>query len=501
MPVPGTQQELLQLVTKSGLLAADRLDEFVRTHRESLPADPGDLAQLLVTEGLLTNFQAGQLIQGKWRGFMIGKYKVLERLGHGGMGQVYLCEHARMRRRVAVKVLPTDHAEDPANLERFFREARAAASLDHPNIVRAFDLDQDGKVHFLVMEFVNGPSLFDLVKKNGPMEMSRACHYVREAAVALQHAHEAGLIHRDIKPSNIMVDRSGAVKLLDLGLARFYADNVDTITQRYDANNVLGTADYVAPEQTRDSHAVDTRADIYALGCTFYYLLAARPPFPEGTPTQKLIWHQSRTPRRLPTIRPDLPSGVVAIVETMMAKRPDQRFQTPGELVQALEPWTRTPVAPPADAELPVLSPAAAEAGTPVPGKKANPPVKPKSVYDLLVSPSSPAQSPVFNLRAPPPVPAEPTPTERPRPAAEPLPAFPFSGLFVRRKPRWRTAALVAAGLALGAAAGLAVTVLRSPVRRFGAAGPAVSGSIMPVPAQQPRSFAILHLDGRDRGC
>src|SRR5262249_27217213 len=157
-------------------------------------------------------------------GFSIGKYKVLERIGLGGMGQVYLCEHERMRRRVAVKVLPTSSLKDPGALERFEREARAAALLDHPNIVRAFDLDQDGQLHFMVMEYVDGPTLYDLVRQNGPMDIGRACHYMRQAATGLQHAHEAGLIHRDIKPSNILVDRAGTVKLLDLGLARFEDD-------------------------------------------------------------------------------------------------------------------------------------------------------------------------------------------------------------------------------------------------------------------------------------
>ena len=264
---------------------------------QALPNEPGRLAGLLVRDGVLTHFQAEQFLQGKWRRFTIGKYKVLERLGSGGMGSVYLCEHKLMRRRVAVKVLPTAKAEDTSSLERFYREARAVAALDHPNIVRAYDIDQDDKLHFLVMEHVDGSSLQEIVKKAGPMDVLRACHYMRQAALGLQHAHEtAGLVHRDIKPGNILVDRNGIVKVLDMGLARFFHDEEDMLTKKYD-ENVLGTADYLAPEQALDSHAVDIRADIYSLGATFYFCLTGRTPFAEGTVAQKLIWHQTRQPK------------------------------------------------------------------------------------------------------------------------------------------------------------------------------------------------------------
>src|SRR4029450_13349026 len=209
--------------------------------------------------------------------FTIGKYKVLEKLGAGGMGQVFLCEHELMRRRVAVKVLPTAKAEDQASLERFYREARAVAAVDHPNIVRAYDIDQDENLHFLVMEYVDGTNLQDLVKKVGPLDPIRACHYIYGAAVGLQHAHEIGLVHRDIKPGNILVDRSGGVKVLDMGLARFFNDEEDILTKKYD-ENVLGTADYLAPEQAVDSHGVGIRADIYSLGGTFYFMLTGQTP-------------------------------------------------------------------------------------------------------------------------------------------------------------------------------------------------------------------------------
>jgi serine/threonine protein kinase len=212
------------------------------------------------------------------------------------MGTVFLCEHTSMRRRVAIKVLPVAKAKDPSYLERFYREARAVAALDHPNIVRAYDIDQDEKLHFLVMEYVDGASLQEIVKRAGPLEPLRAAHYMCQAAFGLQHAHEAaGLVHRDIKPGNILVDRTGAVKVLDMGLARFFHDEEDVLTKKYD-ENVLGTADYLAPEQALDSHAVDIRADIYSLGATFYFCLTGKTPFSEGTVAQKLIWHQTRAP-------------------------------------------------------------------------------------------------------------------------------------------------------------------------------------------------------------
>src|SRR5262245_55037949 len=341
MAPPATTDEFLSLVRRSGLVAEEQLNNFVGQlqSQRAFPPKAAALAERCVEAGLLYPYQAEQLMQGRHRGFTLGKYRILERIGLGGMGQVYLCEHERMRRRVAVKVLPSAALKAPGALERFEREARAAAALDHPNIVRAFDLDQEGSLHFLVMEYVDGPTLYDMVRQNGPLEIEPACEYIRQAAIGLQHAHEAALVHRDIKPSNILVDRTGVVKLLDLGLARFLDDNGDAITHKYDDNYVLGTADYVAPEQTKDSHNVDVRADIYSLGATFYFILAGRPPFPEGTPSEKLIAHQTKTPPSLKSLRHDVPVAVAVLIEKMMAKAPHHRFQTPIEVAKALEAW------------------------------------------------------------------------------------------------------------------------------------------------------------------
>jgi eukaryotic-like serine/threonine-protein kinase len=360
MPVPATTSEFIDLVQKSGVVDPSRLTAYLQPIRDrgQIPKLPSVLANFMVRDAILTLFQAEQLLLGKWRRFSIGKYKVLERLGTGGMGQVFLCEHKVMRRRVAVKVLPTAKAEDESSLERFYREARAVASLDHPNLVRAFDIDQDQALHFLVMEFIDGTNLHEIVKKGGPLSPLRACHYVYQAAFGLQYAFEcAGLVHRDIKPGNILVDRTGVVKILDMGLARFFYDEEDPLTRKYD--ETLGTADYLAPEQALDSHCVDVRADIYSLGATFYYLLPGSPPFAEGTVAQKLMWHQSRQPTPVRSLRPEVPVEVAAIIERMMMKEAAKRYPSPAELALALEPFVQSPIDPPTDAELPRLSPAA----------------------------------------------------------------------------------------------------------------------------------------------
>ena len=333
---PTTREELLGLIQKSGVADEKRLTAALAKAAGNMPADAKSTASLLVREGVLTAFQAEQLLEGKWRRFVIGKYRVLERIGSGGMSSVYLCEHKFMRRRAAVKVLPTSMAEDPAALERFYLEARAVAALDHPNIVRAYDVDQDDDLHYLVMEYVDGVSIQDLIRKEGPLAPPRAAEFMRQAALGLQHAHDtAGLVHRDIKPGNLIVDKAGTVKILDLGLARFFHEENESITQKYD-ETVLGTADYLAPEQILDSHGVDIRADIYSLGATLYYCLAGKAPFAEGTVPQKLIWHQTRQPKSIRRMRPEVPAALELVLFKMMNKDPNERYQDPKELVQAL---------------------------------------------------------------------------------------------------------------------------------------------------------------------
>ena len=215
------------------------------------------------------------------------------------------------------------------------------ARLDHPNIVTAHDADRDGTRLFLVMEYIDGKNLHDLVKAVGVIHPHQAANFIRQAALGLQHAHEHGLVHRDIKPHNLLVDRTGAVKVLDLGLARFFHDDADDLSRRNDASP-LGTADYMAPEQALDSHTADVRADIYSLGATFYYLLAGQSPFHGKTPREKFLAHQSQQPLPIRELRAEVPVGMALVIERMMAKDPRQRYQAPIDVAEALTPWVRS---------------------------------------------------------------------------------------------------------------------------------------------------------------
>ena len=366
MAAPTSVADLLDLVNQSLPLDPVRLGNYVSQLGKGAapPAGPGDLAARLVRDGFLTPFQADHLMRGRKPKFVIGKYLILDRIGAGGMGAVYLCEHLQLERQVALKVLPADQADDPAALGRFLREAQAVAALNHKNIVRAYDVDGEGRTYFLVMEYVDGIDLQALVSKQGRLDPARAAHYVWQAAEGLQHAHEARLVHRDIKPANMLLARTGVVKILDLGLARFFHEGADNLTQEHSADAILGTADYLAPEQARDSHAADIRADIYSLGATFYFLLTGRPPFAEGTLNQKLIWHQMKAPTPVRKLRPEAPEAMAAVLERMMAKDAAQRYATPAEVVSALAPWAKKAITPPSPSEMPPVR-TAARAGKP----------------------------------------------------------------------------------------------------------------------------------------
>jgi tetratricopeptide (TPR) repeat protein len=358
---PVTADAFFDLVKRSGVVRAKRLEAYAagRPPVGGEPNTAADAARAAIADGLLTTYQAEQLLAGRWRNFIVArKYLILERVGWGGSSAVFLAKHLVMKRLVALKVLPTDQAENPEALARFLREARAAALLDHPNIADFYDIDRAGNIYFLVMEFVYGPDLEGLVRARGPLAPARAAEYGRQAACALQHAHEAGLVHRDIKPGNLRVDRSGTVKLLDLGLVRIFQSD-DGLTKGRNFSYVLGTLDYQAPEQAVDSHEVDIRADIYSLGASLYFLLTGRPVFPEGTVAEKLSWHQMKRPRPIGEYRKDVPAGLAAVADRMMAKAPSDRYQEPAEVVEALAEWTRKPIPPPSEDELPRLSKAA----------------------------------------------------------------------------------------------------------------------------------------------
>jgi len=286
------------------------------------------------------------------------RYHVVGLLGSGGMGAVYKAEHRLMERVVALKVISRAFTANSMAVERFRREVRTAAKLAHPNIVTAFDAEQAGELHFLVMEYVDGISLDRLVAQQGVLKPAQACYLIRQAAVGLQHAHDKGMIHRDIKPQNLMITRKGQLKILDFGLARLatsvepaalpgaleigssLARSVPGSTSTA-AGIVLGTPDYIAPEQAANAHGADIRADIYSLGCTLYFLLTGEPPFPGGTVIQKLTKHTSTAVPPVNERRPDVPPEVAAILARMVAKRPAERFQTPGDLAKALAPFAK----------------------------------------------------------------------------------------------------------------------------------------------------------------
>lgn len=369
MTTPITTDEFLALTERSGLLPPDKLAVFAeRARSDSTPVSSESLARQLIRERLLTPFQARQLLRGRYRGFFLTeKYKILELLGEGGMGRVLLCEHLMLHKLVAVKLLQMSGATMPGAAERFLREARAAAGLDHPNIARVYDVDKAGVTPFMVMEYVDGTNLHQVVADHGPLSVERAAEYIRQSAQGLQHAHENGLVHRDIKPGNLILDRNGSVKMLDLGLARFFdSTKNENLTQKFDEKSILGTADFISPEQAMNSSKVDIRADIYSLGCTFYYLLTRRFPFDEGSVTQKLLWHQTKQPSSIKDHRPDVPDDLIEIIEKMMAKKPADRFQTPAEIVEALTPFGGK-FGPPPLHEMPKVKPSTYQLGISAP--------------------------------------------------------------------------------------------------------------------------------------
>lgn len=335
--------KIVETIEKSGLVAADQLQQALadlqsKSGAEALDDDSKVIAHLVEAK-VITSWQADNLQKGRHKGFFLGNYKLLRHLGSGGMSSVYLAEHKHMRQMRAIKVLPQHRVNDSSYLGRFYREARAAAALDHANIVRAYDVDNDGDNHYLVMEFVEGSDMQKIVATQGVLPFETAADYIRQAAEGLAHAHIKTLIHRDIKPANLLVDSKGVVKILDMGLAKFSDDEKQTsLTQLHD-ENVLGTADYLAPEQAINSHNVDARADLYSLGCTLYFCLTGHPPFPEGTMAQRLLMHQQREPAPITNDRPDTPRDLVLICRRMMEKRVEDRYQNAEEVANALGRW------------------------------------------------------------------------------------------------------------------------------------------------------------------
>jgi serine/threonine-protein kinase len=346
--------DLLDAVLNSRILTPPQLREL-RGELGARYAEPRGLALELVRRSWLTPYQLTQLWSGRGPDLLLGPYLLLERLGKGGMGQVFKARHRQADRLVALKVILKERLGSPATVRRFVREIEVAAKLAHPNVVRAYEAGQAGGTPYFAMEYVEGINLAELLRRGGPFPVDLACDYVRQAATGLQHVHECGLVHRDIKPSNLLLGlKDATVKVVDLGVARVRAsaaeadDRKSTLT---DEGAVIGTPDYLAPEQTINSRAVDIRADVYSLGCTLYHLLAGRPPFPGGAVVEKLIKHRQEEPTPVEELRVGLAPALAAVIRAMMAKRPGDRPQTPEAVAAALGPFSGKgpgPALPPA---------------------------------------------------------------------------------------------------------------------------------------------------------
>lgn len=342
MPAVVDSNRFIELIRKSKLVDPSALEQAVEdlhaSNEGGLPDDLDAMQKFFVDRQLLTNWHCEKLRNGKYKGFYLSKYRLLKHLGTGGMSSVYLAEHTLMNRKVAIKVLPRRRVNDASYLARFHLEAQAAAHLDHPNIVRAFDVDNEDNTHYIVMEYVPGADLQQIVRERGPVPFEAAADYIAQAADGLQHAHDKGVVHRDVKPANLLLDDRGVVKILDMGLARIKQDEDASLTIAHE-ENVLGTADYLAPEQAVNSHKVDHRADIYSLGCSLYYLLTGHPPFPEGSLAQRIAKHQSVMPDPIKKSRPNCPPSLQRICEKMIAKQPEDRFNDASEVAFELRAW------------------------------------------------------------------------------------------------------------------------------------------------------------------
>ncbi|NMC20628.1 MAG: serine/threonine protein kinase, partial [Thermogutta sp.] len=281
---------VIQRLRESRLLDDEQWRELLRDNR--LPGAEGALTWLK-ERNLLTDWQLSELLRGR-RDFFLGKYRLLRLLGHGGMGEVYLAEHVTMHRRAAIKLISPRISRNPQAVEQFLTEARSIAALDHPNIVHAYNVDTFGDQYYLVMEYVEGESLQELVNAHGPLPIPEAADVIRQCAEGLSHVHERGILHCDIKPANLLINAQGVVKILDLGMARLIQGERAAGSQPQDG--LLGSVDFMAPEMAMQSGSLDRRADIYSLGCTFFFALTGRAPFAEGTVVERILKHQMTPP-------------------------------------------------------------------------------------------------------------------------------------------------------------------------------------------------------------
>jgi len=430
--------QFVQSLERYHLLEPAQQQEVVDS-LQSRFAEPRRLAHELIQRGWLTPYQINQLFLGKGSQLVLGSYVILERLGEGGMGQVFKARHQNLGRLAAIKIIRQDRLSNPVAVLRFRREIQAVAHLSHPNVVIAFDADQVGDIHYFSMEYVEGTDLGRLLKTQGPLPIEAAREYLRQAALGLQHAHERGLIHRDIKPSNLLLAKpqpgqpAGVVKVLDLGLARLERPmDGDLSSSLSNDGQLMGTPDFIAPEQARNSHKIDARADLYSLGCTFYYLVTGQVPFQSDTATEKLYKHWFEEARPIEQLRPEAAGVLAAVIRRLMAKRPEDRYQNAAAVISALD-----------GNEAPGTMPALDMHATPVGG------AAPVAVPVAVAGPTSVAQ-----------VAAPALPQAVPLPPTSATPRSVTLAIDPRRKRRLQ--ATIAGGVGLLALVGLVLLLARS---------------------------------------
>jgi serine/threonine protein kinase len=383
---------LLDALRQHQLLTPDQLSQIPSTSHGRC-GDARLVAKTLLQLGWLSVFQINQLLRGHGDALTIGPYLVLDRLGQGGLSAVYKARHRQLQHLVAIKLINADVLDNAESRQQFLQEVDTMARLDHPNIVQFCDADEWKGTHYFAMEYVEGTDLGKVVRLMGALPVQEACDYIRQAALGLQHAFERNLIHRDIKPVNLFLTHvtentnpSGnptlietmrvrpLIKILDWGLASLRTpkgqapDSINGAELRC----IVGTADYLAPEQARNAYGVEIRGDIYSLGCTLYYLLAGQAPFPEGTLMQKILHHQQSEPAPISDFRSDVPNDLLVVLKRMMAKNPADRYQTPAAVALALQPFTRIRATPPL-----LASTLAAPRGAPRASKRDDTPIPP----------------------------------------------------------------------------------------------------------------------------
>jgi serine/threonine protein kinase len=339
-PMSAAVDTFLRTVLRSGLLGREQLQTALRSVPQDARSDAWQVADHLIRHGRLTPFQANKLLHGITIGLVIGPYQLEAILGRGGMGNVYLARDTRNNNHVALKVLPPKRARaEVRQLARFMREKDLAQKVRHPHLALTLEVGEAVGIHYIAMEYIPGQTLYRLVSREGPLSVPRAARLFAEVALALAAAHERGLIHRDLKPSNIMVTPHDHAKVLDLGLAYVTGEEVEDVEVVGGKGYVVGSIDYMAPEQTRDATGIDPRADIYGLGCCLYFALTGKPVFPGGGLREKVQAHRQQEPESVQARNPTVPEGFAQVVHRMLAKDPDQRYPDATAVAQELRRW------------------------------------------------------------------------------------------------------------------------------------------------------------------